>query len=323
MSCAHKPEPVLARQLSGAIGVVCLAMAAPAQASPLLTPLALAALGSVETQCEGGEMLAQNIPASKSEAILGGQISALDRIRMEQTAAGGGAPDISAVAMAPIQSRSACAALTLVPRAQPPNSVASGSDPFLGSNRVAIRSTPFNARWDRVAKSRLSQRQAEGLLGGALNADSATLQRVNSQVNRSIAHAEDSVAWRARDYWASASETLRRGRGDCEDVAILKYHLLLRAGFAPRDLYLTLARDLARHADHAMLVVHHEGQFLMLDNATEAILPANVSYDYRPTLSFNSESAWLHGSVSRPRSSSLAYLSVSATSKPRVIGLNR
>ena len=168
MSCAHKPESVLARRLSGAIGVVCLAMATPAQASPLLTPLALAALGSVEAPCEGGEMLAQNVPASKSEAILGGQISALDRIRMEQTAAGGGAPDISAVAMAPVQSRSACAALTLVPRAQPPNSVASGSDPFLGSNRVAIRSTPFNARWDRVANSRLSQRQAEGLLGGAL-----------------------------------------------------------------------------------------------------------------------------------------------------------
>jgi hypothetical protein len=66
-------------------------------------------------------------------------------------------------------------------------------------------------------------------------------------------------------------------------------------------MYLTLARDLARNADHAVLVVRQGGRFFLLDNSTDAILPANLSYDYRPTLSFNSQSAWLHGAVARTR----------------------
>jgi len=56
-------------------------------------------------------------------------------------------------------------------------------------------------------------------------------------------------------------------------------------------MYLTLARDLARNADHAVLIVRMDGEYFMLDNATDALLPANVSHDYRATMSFNSESA--------------------------------
>ncbi|GAA0283512.1 hypothetical protein GCM10009127_26260 [Alteraurantiacibacter aestuarii] len=134
---------------------------------------------------------------------------------------------------------------------------------------------------------------------------------------------EDRDGWGSRDYWATASETLSRRTGDCEDFAILKYQLLLTMGYAAEDMYLTLARDLARNADHAVLIVRQGDRFFMLDNATDAILPANLSYDYRPTISFNSESAWLHGYTARPRARNFAHLSVSATLSPRVIGLSR
>ena len=81
------------------------------------------------------------------------------------------------------------------------------------------------------------------------------------------------------------------------DIARMKEVLAL--GVDPQDMYLTLARDLARNADHAVLIVRQGDRFFLLDNSTDAILPANLSYDYRPTLSFNSQSAWLHGAVAR------------------------
>ena len=102
-----------------------------------------------------------------------------------------------------------------------------------------------------------------------------------------------------RDYWATAGETLGDGFGDCEDYAILKYQMLAALGFDTRGMYLTLARDLARNADHAVLVVRVDGQHYLLDNATNLVLPADRTYDYRPTMSFSSESDWLHGAAGR------------------------
>lgn len=158
---------------------------------------------------------------------------------------------------------------------------------------------------------------------GVLPFGSATrIQFVNRWVNRSITYGEDREIWGASDYWATAEETLDLRRGDCEDLAILKYQMLLAMGVNPEDMYLTLARDLARNADHAVLVVRVGHRFFLLDNATDAILPANLSYDYRPTLSFNSESAWLHGTIARPLPQ-IAYRSVSAVPSPRVIGFSR
>jgi predicted transglutaminase-like cysteine proteinase len=71
--------------------------------------------------------------------------------------------------------------------------------------------------------------------------------------------------------------------------------LLGAIGVPASDMYLTIARDLARNADHAMLVVRLDGRFWLLDNATDELLDASRSYDYRPILSYNSQGKWLHG----------------------------
>jgi predicted transglutaminase-like cysteine proteinase len=62
-------------------------------------------------------------------------------------------------------------------------------------------------------------------------------------------------------------------------------------------MYLTIARDLARRADHAVLVVRLDGRYWMLDNATDRLLDAGASYDYQPVLSFSEDRKWLHGAV--------------------------
>ena len=93
----------------------------------------------------------------------------------------------------------------------------------------------------------------------------------------------------------AASETLRRGRGDCEDFAIAKRHMLRAAGVPDNDLYLVVLKDLSRRADHAVLVVRAEGRLLVLDNGTDRIVDASDVQDYRPMLTFAAGRAYTHG----------------------------
>lgn len=279
---------------------------------------------------------------SKADAILGGTESALDRIRNQQAglalpvakamwssseslvAAPSGCETAQLLTPSVFQSRVApsvpsALAMTINPRPAP-----ASDESFLATQRIAISNTSFSRTWDRVSQAPISANQAQGLVGSASDGGAHNLQAVNRWVNRNIAYGEDQAIWSQRDYWATAQETINRRRGDCEDIAILKYQILVALGVDRNDLFLTLARDLARNADHAVLIVRQGGTFYLLDNSTDAILPANVAYDYRATLSFNSRSAWLHGSVNRgSQQAAASYLSVSATPSPRVIGLSK
>jgi predicted transglutaminase-like cysteine proteinase len=148
----------------------------------------------------------------------------------------------------------------------------------------------------------------------------ALIEQVNRWANRTVAYRADSPRYHGGDYWADASQTLQKGTGDCEDIAILKYQALRSLGIASSDMYLTIARDMVRHADHALLVVKHEGRFYLLDDSTDELVDGSESNDYRPILSFG-EGKWLHGipAVSRPA----IYLSRNELSSPRVSGVVR
>ena len=118
---------------------------------------------------------------------------------------------------------------------------------------------------------------------------------VNSWVNRKVAYTADAKLYGKADYWASADETLAKGKGDCEDYAIAKMEILAAMGIARGDMYLTLARDLVRRDDHAVLIVKVDGRAIMLDNATDTLLDGDRANDYRPILSFNTNKSYLHG----------------------------
>lgn len=330
------------------IAAACTLSAAPAQATTV-TPL-IAVVGLVDASCAQAMAMAPaassmvaDATLTKSEAILGGATSALDRIRAQQAGLTAGAAVVPAAqtvsaraaSETPVTANAVCAtaSLALPARVIEPAALTQPAVPairlrgnprnFLATSRVAIRRTTFTAQWDRVSGADLSPSRVRRLVGNLPADDAATLQTVNRWVNQSIAYQEDRSLWSRRDYWATAAETLRAGSGDCEDLAILKYQMLRASGVPARDMYLTLARDLVRNADHAVLVVRNGDRWYMLDNATDAILPADRSYDYRPTLSFNSESAWLHGTTVLAERAQPDYLSVSAMLMPRVIGLSR
>ena len=168
---------------------------------------------------------------------------------------------------------------------------------FLNSRIVPVRRTGFDAQWTRVSARGAGQAnvRAAVLSAGARPSRRDMVEAVNRWVNGRVEFTEDSVNYGKRDYWADAAETLRRGRGDCEDYAIAKMQILSELGIAREDMFLTLARDTIRRADHAVLVVKLDGRPVVLDNGSDALLDGSVANDFRPVYSFSGNRRFLHG----------------------------
>lgn len=320
--------------LPGAIAL--FAAVSPAQASAPLAltmpaALPLAAVGITQVNCAMQPASPANPlsygyasrPMSKSAAILGGQPSALELMRMQQGGGGGGGLPVANPILGPAPSTtisyapalplaaigSACLGLPqgLVLRAPfPPPARSTGA--FLGSERIAIQRTRYDAEWQRVSARGLSQRDLSHAIGTVPQDRDALLARVNRWVNRKIDYRDDRQSSGMRDYWADAATTLRRGSGDCEDFAILKMQMLAAAGIDRDDMMLTLARDTLRQVDHAVLLVRNGAGWSMLDLQSDRVVPAAGDYGYRAVISFSGGDRWLHGQAVAPPQQPVARL---------------
>ena len=164
-----------------------------------------------------------------------------------------------------------------------------------GTVALKVDHTRLDARWHSVEHQRLVGAPAR--FAATLREDGSTeqLRLINRFVNRRVHYVDDQRRFGRADVWSTANDTLRTGRGDCEDYAIAKYQLLRAAGFATRDLYLVIVRDLVRRADHAVLVARTGGHLYVLDNGTDEVLRSEEVSDYRPVLTFASYGEWTHG----------------------------
>ena len=231
----------------------------------------------------------------KSDAILGApsSLAAIIATQSGTTSLVAALPLTTAVpgqgplhAMAPI----------VQPTAAAPDTAAALDRPdVFNSVAVSIVSTPLDGRWRRVEASDV--RGKAGRFAAALRGrdQRAKLEAVNRYVNAGIKFVDDSRQFGVADRWDTANKSLASGRGDCEDYAIAKLAMLRRAGFADRDLYFVVLKDLVRRADHAVLVVRSEGRFLVLDNGTEKLLDSAAIRDYRPVLTFSAGQRFTHG----------------------------
>jgi len=122
------------------------------------------------------------------------------------------------------------------------------------------------------------------------------LDLVNRWMNHRLEFALDQEVYGVADHWAPLSESLPRGRGDCEDYAIGKMQLLRVTGVPTRDMYMVIARDLVRNSDHhALLVVHVVNEFIVLDSSNDLLLTDREAKDYQPVISFSGSQSWVHG----------------------------
>jgi len=227
------------------------------------------------------------VSLAKTNAILGGAPSALAEVMARQQGIALPAPASRAVRLA--------VPAMLRRDVEPPAALRSGRPDVFGTVALAVSRTPLDTRWRKAEAAAVGGSHASWArsLKGFEPAERADF--VNRFVNNRVRFVDDERQHGRPDVWSTASETLRRGKGDCEDYAIAKLQLLRQAGFSDRDLYLVVLKDLVRREDHAVLVVRAGDRMLMLDNGSDELLDPEQVSDYRPILTFAAGGSWTHG----------------------------
>lgn len=124
---------------------------------------------------------------------------------------------------------------------------------------------------------------------------------VNSMVNGLVRYRTDRAAYGVVDHWATPTETLARGAGDCEDFAILKMTALMREGVPAKSLSVVVLHDSRHMAYHAVLAVAtSEGRYI-LDNTIADVVRDETLPSYQPLYSLSTDRAWVHGTRSPSR----------------------
>lgn len=161
---------------------------------------------------------------------------------------------------------------------------------YSAGNMDGLRQS-YEQRWGVSALSRFDTWRK--LLSSAEGSELERIKKVNAFFNQQIQFGEDSLIWDQADYWATPLETLGRGAGDCEDIAIAKYFSLLHVGIAPQKLRLIYVRAKtgSSNAMQAHMVLAYyplpESDPLVLDNLISEIRPAARRPDLVPVFSFN------------------------------------
>ena len=172
---------------------------------------------------------------------------------------------------------------------------APASPDIFGTVALDAGVTVYGARWRRVSAADANDPRLVRLMAGAAGLDPlAKLDFVQREVNRRIGWRRDLDIYRVSDYWAQAGETLDRGQGDSEDIAVLKMQALKAAGFNARDFYLSVGRDVARGADTLLLVRVGNAFYALDDRSDRALTPAEHGR-FVPIITLGKNAAWLHG----------------------------
>ncbi len=119
-----------------------------------------------------------------------------------------------------------------------------------------------------VAAQRLIDISAEG----AGRSGRARVGLINRAADLAVSPVSDEMHWGVADHWSDPFETLLSNRGDCEDYAILKYAALLVAGIPKDDVKIVILKNFFPTESHAAVATRVDGQWLILDNRTLALV---------------------------------------------------
>ena len=92
------------------------------------------------------------------------------------------------------------------------------------------------------------------------------LDMVNRWVNQSITPVTDFEHYGVKEYWTIPTD----GKGDCEDYALLKRHMLMQRGWPSSALLMTVVID-ENGEGHAVLTARTQEGDLILDNKVKEI----------------------------------------------------
>jgi predicted transglutaminase-like cysteine proteinase len=124
--------------------------------------------------------------------------------------------------------------------------------------------------------------------------DPTRIDVVNRFFNR-LRFVDDLSHWNTTDHWATPIEFLASGGGDCEDFSIAKFFTLKAMGLEENKLNITYVKALKLNQAHMVLTYYPTpaADPLVLDNLTDAIVPASQRPDLLPVYAFNGTGLWL------------------------------
>lgn len=124
--------------------------------------------------------------------------------------------------------------------------------------------------------------------------ESQKLNAVNDFFNQFV-FISDQKLWGKEDYWATPSEFVGIGAGDCEDFSIAKYQALRELGIDDNKLRLVYVKALELNQFHMVVTYYPTPSAvpIILDNLKGDILPATKRNDLLPIYSFNGSKLWL------------------------------
>lgn len=155
--------------------------------------------------------------------------------------------------------------------------------------------TFYDARFRRVSSTDARDPLVQRLAAGAAGLDPLSkLRMIQAAVSQSVNWAHDLDNMGVADFWANAGETLKRGTGDSEDIAIVKMQVLKAAGFNPKDLYISVGRDSKRGA-HILLLAKTSSGFFALDDDAKDVIPASQHRRFTPIMTLGQGMSWIHG----------------------------
>jgi predicted transglutaminase-like cysteine proteinase len=115
------------------------------------------------------------------------------------------------------------------------------------------------------------------------------LDEVNRRVNHTISPETDIEHYGVEDYWTIPKD----GKGDCEDYALLKRHLLISMGWPTSVLLMTVVRA-ENDEGHAVLTAKTDSGDLILDNRADEIKPwYQTAYKFKMRQSSEDPNVWL------------------------------
>jgi predicted transglutaminase-like cysteine proteinase len=169
------------------------------------------------------------------------------------------------------------------------------SPDVFGTVAIGAGVTFYDARFRRVSSTDrahpLVVALAQGLHGQTREQQLATVQR---EVRARVRWASDLDTMKVADLWANAGETLERGAGDSEDIAVVEMQALKLAGWSPRDLYISIGREKSVGA-HVVLLARAPSGFYVLDDRAARPMTTQQHGKSTPVLTLGEGKSWVHG----------------------------
>lgn len=115
------------------------------------------------------------------------------------------------------------------------------------------------------------------------------LDEVNRLVNRTIQPVTDLEHFGVTEYWTLPKD----GKGDCEDYALLKRHMLIERGWPVSSVLMTVVRD-EKGEGHAVLTARTaQGDYVLDNKSDEVRIWHKTGYDFVMRQSFLDPKSWI------------------------------